>query len=238
MKCQRTRGFTLVELLVVIGIIAVLVSILVPVLAKAREAAAKTKCLSNLRNMQMAHWMYVNEHKGYLIQAGLGHGGAHSHGEVAWFNTLQKYYQSKLLLRCPSDESAHWEGGTPVPGSANQFRVTSYGINEFLDRDLCPWGGPYVKMTQIKRPSSTIQFLEMTETGEFAGADHPHIDLWVGNIPAKASQQLEIHQHGGQPRSWSAVANYGFLDGHAESLPFREVFTDRDKNKFDPAVAQ
>ncbi len=231
---KRRPGFTLVELLVVIGIIALLISILLPALTKARQTADRTKCLSNMRNLQLAHWMYANDNHGYLIQAGLSHGGAHAHEEVAWLNTLQQYYSNKLLVRCPADESAHWD--TPVTG--DHYRRTSYGINEFLDRDLCPWGGPYVKITQIRHTSATIQFLEMAETGSFAASDHPHVDLWVGNIPAKAGQHLEIHQHGGPPRDWSAVANYGFLDGHAETLRFRDAFQSREINKFDPAVAQ
>jgi prepilin-type N-terminal cleavage/methylation domain-containing protein/prepilin-type processing-associated H-X9-DG protein len=235
---KQRDGFTLVELLVVIGIIAVLIAILVPALSKAREAAARTKCLSNMRNMQTAHWMYVNENKGYLIQAGLAHGGAHAREGVAWINTLQPYYQSRLVARCPADDSPHWPGGIPIPPSTDQFRRSSYGINEFLDRDLCPWGGPYMKMTQIRRPASTIQFLEMAEQGEYAGADHPHMDLWVGNVPAKAATHLEIHQHGGPPRSWDSVANYGFLDGHVESLRFSEVYRSRQENKLDPAVAR
>jgi prepilin-type N-terminal cleavage/methylation domain-containing protein len=62
--CQRAlRGFTLVELLVVIGIIAVLISILLPTLGKARESAKRTQCLSNLRQLGIYINMYANTYK-------------------------------------------------------------------------------------------------------------------------------------------------------------------------------
>jgi prepilin-type N-terminal cleavage/methylation domain-containing protein len=75
-KSERRTGFTLVELLVVIGIIALLISILLPALSKAQKAAQAAKCMGNLRAMAQAMQIYAAEYKGAIIGSGCTSGSA------------------------------------------------------------------------------------------------------------------------------------------------------------------
>src|SRR5947209_15439837 len=69
-RYQQNGGFSLIELLVVISIIAILIPLLLPTLEKVRQQAYSVKCLANLRSMGQAAAMHVNEHDGYLPTGG------------------------------------------------------------------------------------------------------------------------------------------------------------------------
>jgi len=107
-----------VELLVVIGIIAVLISILIPALSKARSAAQTAQCLSNQRQNGLAVSMYVSESKGYLppFQLGLS---TQFVSQPYYFQYMPAMYfkENYKLSTCPSDEYY-----VRKAGYANQWR--------------------------------------------------------------------------------------------------------------------
>src|SRR6476646_4303280 len=84
-RSQRRSGFTLVELLVVIGIIAVLIGVLLPALNKAREAARQVQCLSNMKQLANAVMMYCGDNKGWMP----GRGGNNTDSMVPASNFVQ-----------------------------------------------------------------------------------------------------------------------------------------------------
>lgn len=262
---MKRRSFTLVELLVVVSIIALLISILLPSLKKARHQSKATVCLSNMRGLEIAHWTYMTEYNGWFVNAGLPHGGfLVTDDRVAWIRTLQKSYGNTLLARSPLDTSPHWgpyPAGQAIPGVApDKRRQTSYGVNNFLtdvsQNGLNPYGPPpsgispadwpggdgsaYARLDQIRRPAAVVHFLIMAYEGTYAGADHPHVELWVEDPnPAKAAaKQIQTNAYGGPKEKPESLGHYGFLDAHAERQAFREVFQSIKLNRFDPKVAR
>jgi prepilin-type N-terminal cleavage/methylation domain-containing protein len=140
--CRR-RAFTLVELLVVIGIISVLLGILLPTIAGARRNAATVKCASNLRSLGQALHLYVNEQKGYVPTYRSRYVG---NVVVPWYDQLARYvfnrpplgttpatstimnqpeFDRSLFASCPAFSFAKVSGALAVFQTS-----TGYGINQ------------------------------------------------------------------------------------------------------------
>ncbi|HWD94684.1 MAG TPA: DUF1559 domain-containing protein [Verrucomicrobiae bacterium] len=126
MKKTTRSGFTLIELLVVIAIIAILAAMLLPALARAKEKAQRTRCLSNVRQWGLALTMYLDDNRSIFPLAKIANGTPNSpdgynedtphwtdltafhnagQGDSVWYNALPSYAGSKALWEYASDPS-------------------------------------------------------------------------------------------------------------------------------------
>ena len=238
-------GFTIIELSVVIVVIGMLTALMLPSLQHMSHQSLVSKDMSNLRSLQLAHYQYAIASEGNFADAGLSHGGLENQ-KLAWLNLIGEYVDIDGAVRSPLDISPYWD--VPIEGTTDRFRKTSYGWNNFMSRTHSPDAAidPLMatdRLSRIKNPSRTVHFLHMAATGAFAGADHVHVEnWWIGDShpdvpPILASNQVETNIVSGEAKTAGARANYGFVDGHVETLHFSDVYVRPDRNLFNPEVA-
>jgi prepilin-type N-terminal cleavage/methylation domain-containing protein/prepilin-type processing-associated H-X9-DG protein len=194
---RQPTAFTLIELLVVIAIIAILASMLLPALAKAKDAAKRITCVNDEKQLVLSAMMWVEDNDGKFPPRG---------GSPKWPALFSQYYANAKILVCPSDGP-----GLPVSqGSTNIFDSTnrSYIINGFNDAATAAGksiGGWEMPESGISEPSETIVF------GEKAN-DSGH--YWMDWDQVDDQLQLEQSRHGSTRRdSGSGGSNYAFADG-------------------------
>lgn len=166
---RRRRAFTLVELLVVIGIIALLISILMPALSKARDHANAIKCLSNMRQIGTAYTMHATEHRNYVPTAGLIHPpwnatpaglGDTAKNKYIYYNegaierplpmpaALATYLGQKFNASNAGELQREMASGP----CQDLFTCPTQGLENILDGQMLTdfsWSGPYFKSSYI-----------------------------------------------------------------------------------------
>ena len=189
---SRRRAFTLVELLVVIGIISILIAILLPALNKAREHARRTRCLSNMRQLTLGWHMYVQNNKGKLPGSNTPPiiANRSTHHWVCEGDTEQSIKAGSLWPYVNNME-AYW-----CPNDRIHYKRT-YSMNSWLDGEgpAGPDGRLATRMSQLKYPSSTFTFIEEMDPrgfliNSFMVIPYPS-DVWV-DIPAPMHDRVGV----------------------------------------------
>ncbi|MHC4912496.1 MAG: type II secretion system protein, partial [Planctomycetota bacterium] len=144
------RGFTLVELLVVIASSSLLMSILMPALARVRDQAKDVLCQSNLRQWGVVFNMYAGDSDGKLMDMNVYDGEFMAH---AWVRLLRPYYKTYDLIMCPSaiyEWSKSYHYGHPL--ASWDFRILE---QEFVSQEFDTWylvDGEYAYGSYGKNP--------------------------------------------------------------------------------------
>ena len=233
MSHQRSRGFTLLELLVVISIIAILTALLFTALSNSRQKSHQTASANNLRQWWNALSSSVADKNGELPTTGRSGEKANLEEESAWFNRLPHYLNEKPLNHPdykekpprPGDRSV-WINPAVPKEEGNKFVeppdkfLFCYAMNPWLGAPSTPGAEgedegenkqPFERMNRIEFPKATVF---MAERGD--------------DVPIFEPKKIKAYFGSGDPLTdRKNSAHFLFFDGHVELLK---------REEFDPAL--
>lgn len=198
---KTNKGFTLVELLVVIGIVAALIAILLPTLGGVRARAASVSCLSNVRQIAVAALMYAQEQKWYVTYL--------PPTATAPAKDRKELLHPYLQQGKSNADTAGRQVWT-CPSNTNPDLEASYGFNINLNG---------TRLNRIRRWSETVALVDAGLKDQPAGSPSLSTHCWPpGRVATTSSCRPNHLRHPQQ------LLSVGFVDGHAQTLPMRPPF--------------
>ena len=230
---RATRAFTLVELLVVIGILAAMIALLLPVVSKARRQAAQVTCLSNLRQLGIAFILYAHENGG-RVPAPASALQPQPDDWVHWQpgrdineSRLWPYLGGDLdVLKCPLGVAQQ----KPGPHPPYPF---SYDVNSKITGIVPPIVGPMpvrkpCKLSQLRQPERKILVLEEDSSTISDGAWYADTNkFWIDEKMTFLSTRHDRDGKEFSRREEFLVDRRGnvvFADGHGEFMERRKQY--------------